>query len=108
TMADVNVNAPANQAPIMAPPTRTDDQIVAYIRWRALTTIINLCLTGRLHGLKGQWLKCCRFFGASSIEPISIMQRGSRKNSPNPSIPSLKTKRIWHNILTERRKLLLL
>ncbi|GJT38984.1 retrovirus-related pol polyprotein from transposon TNT 1-94 [Tanacetum coccineum] len=27
TMADVNVNAPAEQAPAMAPPTRTDDQI---------------------------------------------------------------------------------
>ncbi|GJV39080.1 retrovirus-related pol polyprotein from transposon TNT 1-94, partial [Tanacetum coccineum] len=28
TMADVNVNAPAEQAPTMAPPTRTDDQIL--------------------------------------------------------------------------------
>nr|GFA15033.1 hypothetical protein [Tanacetum cinerariifolium] len=30
TMADVNlnVNAPAEQAPVMAPPTRTDDQIM--------------------------------------------------------------------------------
>nr|GEZ40747.1 hypothetical protein [Tanacetum cinerariifolium] len=34
TMADVNVNAPADQAPTMAPPTRTDDQILPYIRWR--------------------------------------------------------------------------
>nr|GFA59743.1 hypothetical protein [Tanacetum cinerariifolium] len=32
-MADVNVNAPANQAPTMAPPTHTDDQILAHIRW---------------------------------------------------------------------------
>nr|GEW26117.1 histone deacetylase 14 [Tanacetum cinerariifolium] len=32
-MADVNVNAPADQAPTMAPPTRTDDQILPYIRW---------------------------------------------------------------------------
>ncbi|GKA89990.1 hypothetical protein Tco_0811802, partial [Tanacetum coccineum] len=28
TMADVNVNAPAKQAPAMAPPARTDDQIL--------------------------------------------------------------------------------
>ncbi|GJW96564.1 hypothetical protein Tco_0178372 [Tanacetum coccineum] len=28
TMVDVNVNAPAEQAPAMAPPTRTDDQIL--------------------------------------------------------------------------------
>nr|GEV40971.1 Gag-Pol polyprotein [Tanacetum cinerariifolium] len=33
TMADVNVNAPAEQAPTMAPPTRTDDQILPHIKW---------------------------------------------------------------------------
>nr|GEV48770.1 retrovirus-related Pol polyprotein from transposon TNT 1-94 [Tanacetum cinerariifolium] len=33
TMADVNVNAPAGQAPAMAPPMRTDDQILPRIRW---------------------------------------------------------------------------
>nr|GEY06785.1 hypothetical protein [Tanacetum cinerariifolium] len=33
TMANVNVNAPAGQAPTMAPPTRTDDQILPHIRW---------------------------------------------------------------------------
>nr|GEU51996.1 putative reverse transcriptase domain-containing protein [Tanacetum cinerariifolium] len=33
TMADVNVNTPADQAPTMAPPTRTDDQILSHIRW---------------------------------------------------------------------------
>nr|GEV66042.1 retrovirus-related Pol polyprotein from transposon TNT 1-94 [Tanacetum cinerariifolium] len=33
TMADVNVNAPADQSPTMAPPTRTDDQILPHIRW---------------------------------------------------------------------------
>ncbi|GJT46614.1 retrovirus-related pol polyprotein from transposon TNT 1-94, partial [Tanacetum coccineum] len=33
TMADVNVNAPAEQAPAMALPTRTDDQILPRIRW---------------------------------------------------------------------------
>ncbi|GKE25981.1 hypothetical protein Tco_1441365, partial [Tanacetum coccineum] len=33
TMADVNVNAPAKQAPAMAPPTRTDEQILPRSRW---------------------------------------------------------------------------
>nr|GEV58940.1 hypothetical protein [Tanacetum cinerariifolium] len=33
TMAYVNVNAPAGQAPVMAPPMRTDDQILPHIRW---------------------------------------------------------------------------
>ncbi|GJU23452.1 retrovirus-related pol polyprotein from transposon TNT 1-94, partial [Tanacetum coccineum] len=35
-MADVNVNAPAEQAPAMAPPTRTDDQILPRSRWVAI------------------------------------------------------------------------
>nr|GEY02062.1 retrovirus-related Pol polyprotein from transposon TNT 1-94 [Tanacetum cinerariifolium] len=33
TMADVNVNAFADQAPKIAPPIRTDDQILPHIRW---------------------------------------------------------------------------
>nr|GEV05580.1 retrovirus-related Pol polyprotein from transposon TNT 1-94 [Tanacetum cinerariifolium] len=33
TMADVNVNAPAGQAPTMAPPVCTDDIILPQIRW---------------------------------------------------------------------------
>nr|GEV39150.1 uncharacterized mitochondrial protein AtMg00810-like [Tanacetum cinerariifolium] len=33
TMADANVNALADHAPTMAPPTRTDDQILPHIRW---------------------------------------------------------------------------
>nr|GEV49732.1 hypothetical protein [Tanacetum cinerariifolium] len=33
TMTDVNVNAPVGQAPTMAPPVRTDDQILPRIRW---------------------------------------------------------------------------
>nr|GEU62421.1 copia protein [Tanacetum cinerariifolium] len=33
TMADMNINAPAGQAPAMAPTVRTDDQILPRIRW---------------------------------------------------------------------------
>nr|GEV27009.1 hypothetical protein [Tanacetum cinerariifolium] len=33
TMADVNINALAGQAPAMAPPVHTDDQILPRIRW---------------------------------------------------------------------------
>nr|GEX28150.1 retrovirus-related Pol polyprotein from transposon TNT 1-94 [Tanacetum cinerariifolium] len=33
TMADVNVNAPADQAPTIPPHTRTDDEILPHIRW---------------------------------------------------------------------------
>nr|GEU98731.1 integrase, catalytic region, zinc finger, CCHC-type, peptidase aspartic, catalytic [Tanacetum cinerariifolium] len=41
TMADVNVNAPTDQAPTMAPPTRTDDQILPHIRWEEFTQSIH-------------------------------------------------------------------
>ncbi|GJX49216.1 hypothetical protein Tco_0276061 [Tanacetum coccineum] len=71
--------------------------------WRALTTLI-CALRERVLGLKGQELQYCRFFGLSSIELISIMRKGCGKNLLNPSILSRKTKRIWHNILRERRK----
>nr|GEU78090.1 integrase, catalytic region, zinc finger, CCHC-type, peptidase aspartic, catalytic [Tanacetum cinerariifolium] len=84
TMADVNVNAPADQARSMAPPTLdnnnafssppTPDALIKFVNdvgypkvvrnlsnvvtndmfqpWRALTTIINLCLTGKTSGFK--------------------------------------------------------
>ncbi|GKF15584.1 hypothetical protein Tco_0057046, partial [Tanacetum coccineum] len=32
-MVDVNINAPADQAPAMAPPALTDEQILPRIRW---------------------------------------------------------------------------
>ncbi|GKC87832.1 retrovirus-related pol polyprotein from transposon TNT 1-94 [Tanacetum coccineum] len=41
TMADVNVNAPAEQAPAMAPPTRTDDQILPRSSWVPITPVNN-------------------------------------------------------------------
>nr|GEV94497.1 hypothetical protein [Tanacetum cinerariifolium] len=60
-----NVNAPSGQAPEMAPPVHTDDQILPRIRnvsnvvtndmfqpWRALITIINLCLMGKTSGFE--------------------------------------------------------
>ncbi|GKC85471.1 hypothetical protein Tco_1141188, partial [Tanacetum coccineum] len=41
TMADVNVNALAEQAPAMAPPTRTDDQILPRSSWVPITPVDN-------------------------------------------------------------------
>ncbi|GJZ34369.1 retrovirus-related pol polyprotein from transposon TNT 1-94 [Tanacetum coccineum] len=170
TMTDVDVNDPAELAPTMAPPTRTDDQILPHIRWvpigksncyldvdrpqsnpifkiaadllkhtnffRAFTAssaipaiyiqqfwdtirydkiitpvdrnnaysspptpdalikfVNDLGYPKLLQGLRDQELQCCRSFGVSSIEPISIMQKECEKNSPNPSIRSLKTKK---------------
>nr|GEV28528.1 retrovirus-related Pol polyprotein from transposon TNT 1-94 [Tanacetum cinerariifolium] len=41
TMVDVNVNAPAKQAPAMAPPTRTNDQILPRGSWEEFTQSIH-------------------------------------------------------------------
>ncbi|GJV86822.1 hypothetical protein Tco_1530760 [Tanacetum coccineum] len=38
-MVDVNVNAPGEQAPAMAPPTRTDDQTAIWTAFIASSTI---------------------------------------------------------------------
>ncbi|GKF11240.1 hypothetical protein Tco_0049166 [Tanacetum coccineum] len=105
-MADVN--APIEQAPAVAPPT----------------TLMNkscLALDGTDGGYKCQldeeWFNLTKDTlrdalqitpinnnKASSTPLISIMRKGCGKNSLNPSIPSRKTKRIWHNTLRERRK----
>ncbi|GKA64152.1 hypothetical protein Tco_0763758 [Tanacetum coccineum] len=66
--------------------------------WRALATIINLCLTGKTSGFKGRELQCYKSFGGLSIELTLTMLKGCGKNSLNPSTPSQKTKGSWHNI----------
>ncbi|GJZ00180.1 monodehydroascorbate reductase, partial [Tanacetum coccineum] len=152
TIVDVNVNAPAEQAPAMAPPTRTHDQILPRSRWVPFWDTVRYDKTTRSYscqldeqwldltkdtlrdalqitlvdnnnafsspptldvlikfvndlgypkavrtlsdvGLRDQGLRCYKFFRASSIKPILIMQRGCGKSSPNPSILSLKTKK---------------
>ncbi|GJU41322.1 retrovirus-related pol polyprotein from transposon TNT 1-94 [Tanacetum coccineum] len=62
TMADVNVNAPAEQAPAMAPPTRTDDQILPRIRWVPV-------------GKSNCYLDVDRAFVASSTIPSIYIQQ---------------------------------
>ncbi|GJW22649.1 hypothetical protein Tco_0033271 [Tanacetum coccineum] len=57
--------------------------------------------------LKGREPQCYRSFEVLSIKLTSTMLKGCGKNSLNPSTPSQKTKRNWHNILWGRRKQLL-
>nr|GFB40869.1 hypothetical protein [Tanacetum cinerariifolium] len=72
--------------------------------WRELTMIINLCLTGKTSGFERPRAPVLQILWASSLDPILIMLIGSRKNSPNPSIHTLTTKEIWHNILMGKRR----
>nr|GEX39996.1 retrovirus-related Pol polyprotein from transposon TNT 1-94 [Tanacetum cinerariifolium] len=83
TMADVNVNAPADQAPTMAPPTRTDDQILPHIRWvpigkRNCYLDVEKSQSNPIYKIAVDILKHTNFFRAftasSTIPPIYIRQ----------------------------------
>nr|GEW14749.1 hypothetical protein [Tanacetum cinerariifolium] len=78
TMADVNVNAPAEQAPTMAPPTRTDDQILPRSRWEEFTQSIHPFVEDKKN--------------------LALHTQGKKK--PNPiMIPSIRfTKLIIHHL----------
>ncbi|GJW33992.1 hypothetical protein Tco_0054024 [Tanacetum coccineum] len=52
TMANVNVNAPAEQAPAVAPPTRTDDQILPRGSWVPVGMKDEAKNVSHLHGQK--------------------------------------------------------
>ncbi|GJU93108.1 retrovirus-related pol polyprotein from transposon TNT 1-94 [Tanacetum coccineum] len=73
TMADVNVNAPAEQAPAMAPPTRTNDQILPRIRWVPI-------------GKSNCYLDVERSQNALQITPVDINNAFSSPPTPDALI----------------------
>ncbi|GJU44091.1 hypothetical protein Tco_1201357 [Tanacetum coccineum] len=131
--------ADAEHAPAMAPPVRTDEQIMPRIRWVPIGKS-NCYLNEEksqpspIYKIAVDILKQTNFFRAftasSTIPAKPYIQSiaGSRlstttrpsllpptpntllnlsrcgKNLLNPSIPSQKTKGIWHNILWEEEK----
>ncbi|GJW66844.1 retrovirus-related pol polyprotein from transposon TNT 1-94 [Tanacetum coccineum] len=83
TMADVNVNAPAEQAPAMALPTRTNDQIMPRIRWVPIGKIncyldVERSQSNPIYKIVVDILKHTNFFRAftasSTIPSIYIQQ----------------------------------
>nr|GEW39118.1 Gag-Pol polyprotein [Tanacetum cinerariifolium] len=84
TMADVNVNALANQALTMAPPTRTDDKIMPHIRWVPTGKSncyldIEMLQSNRIYKIAVDIMKHTNFFRAftasSTIPSIYIQQQ---------------------------------
>ncbi|GJQ95814.1 hypothetical protein Tco_0006953 [Tanacetum coccineum] len=82
-MADVNVNAPAERAPAMAPPTRTDDQILPHIRWvpigkRNCYLDVERSQSNQIYKIAVDILKHTNFFrnfiASSTIPSIYIQQ----------------------------------
>nr|GEY47408.1 hypothetical protein [Tanacetum cinerariifolium] len=110
-MADMNVptnDASAEQAPAIAPPTTTDDQILSLSKWVpigkwpsrhplrfllstfssfgipcVLTHLLG-CTAVKLLDMTGQDILCFRFFGVSFIAPTSTMLKGFGKSLFNP------------------------
>nr|GEU43927.1 histone deacetylase 14 [Tanacetum cinerariifolium] len=83
TMAGVNVNAPADQAPTMAPPTRTNDQILPHIRWVPIGKSncyldVERSQSNPIYKIAVDILKHTNFFRAfttSSIIPLIYIQQ---------------------------------
>nr|GEU84112.1 retrovirus-related Pol polyprotein from transposon TNT 1-94 [Tanacetum cinerariifolium] len=83
TMADVNVNDLADQAPTMAPPTRTDDQILPHSRWVPIGKSncyldVEKSQSNPIYKIAVDILKHTNFFraftGSSTIPSIYIQQ----------------------------------
>nr|GFA86518.1 hypothetical protein [Tanacetum cinerariifolium] len=93
-MADVNVNAPADQAPTMTPPTRTDDQIPPHIGWVPIGKSncyldVERSQSNPIFKIAMDILKNTNFFRAftaSSIIP-SIYIQHKHKFHPRPDSP---------------------
>nr|GEY97117.1 hypothetical protein [Tanacetum cinerariifolium] len=92
-MADVNlnVNAPAKQAPAMAPPTRTDDQIMPRSRWVPVGKSncyldVEKSQSNPIYKIDVDILKHTNFFRAftasSTIPSIYIQQEDVRRIHP--------------------------
>nr|GEY04719.1 hypothetical protein [Tanacetum cinerariifolium] len=93
TMVDVNVNALADQAPTMPPPTRTDDQILPHIRWVPIGKSnfyldVERSQSNPIFKIAVDHLKNTNFFRAftasSTISSIYISNSGDMTKSSDP------------------------
>ncbi|GKC24240.1 hypothetical protein Tco_1026390 [Tanacetum coccineum] len=90
TMTDVDVNAPAELAPTMAPPTRTNDQILPHIRWVPIGKSncyldVDRPQINPIFKIAVDLLKHTNFFRtftASSAIPITPVDRNNAFSSP--------------------------
>ncbi|GJZ06569.1 retrovirus-related pol polyprotein from transposon TNT 1-94 [Tanacetum coccineum] len=87
TMADVNVNDPPEQAPAMAPPARTDDQILPRIRWVPIGKN-NCYLDVESCQLDEQWFDLTKdtLRDALQITPVDINNSFSSPPTPDALI----------------------
>nr|GEW64113.1 hypothetical protein [Tanacetum cinerariifolium] len=85
TMADVNVNAPADQAPTIAPPTRTDDQILPHIRWVPIKRATAIwMLKGRKCQPDEQWFDLTKDTLRDAIHITPVNNNNAFSSPPTP------------------------
>nr|GEU46290.1 retrovirus-related Pol polyprotein from transposon TNT 1-94 [Tanacetum cinerariifolium] len=92
TMAYVNVNAPADQAPTMVPPTRTDDQILPRVRWVPI-------------GKSNYYLDIKRSQSNLIYKIVVDIQKHTnffRAFTTSLTIPSIYIKRFWDTVRYEK------
>nr|GEW67690.1 hypothetical protein [Tanacetum cinerariifolium] len=92
TIAGMNINAPASQAPAMAPPIRTDDQILPRIRWvpiKKSNSYLDLEKSQRnpIYKIAVDLLKHTNFFRAFTA---------------SSTIPSIYIQQFWDTVLYDK------
>ncbi|GJQ91044.1 copia protein [Tanacetum coccineum] len=83
TMADVTVNALAEQAPAMAPPTRIDDQILPRIRWVPIGKS-NYYLDVESCQLDEQWFDLTKVTLRDAIQITPVDTNNAFSSPPTP------------------------
>ncbi|GJU44385.1 hypothetical protein Tco_1201651 [Tanacetum coccineum] len=104
-MADVNVNvnAPTEQAPAMAPPTRTDDQILPRSRWvHILWGVVN---RAHIDYAERMWEEFTQSIHSFFEDKKNLELHTQRKKKANPIvIPSIRfTKLIIHHLQSKHK-----
>nr|GEX60409.1 retrotransposon-related protein [Tanacetum cinerariifolium] len=92
TMTDMHINAPAGQAPTMAPPVRTDDQILPHIRWAPIGKIncyldLEKSQSNPIYKIVVDLLKHTNFFRAFTA---------------SSTIPSIYIQQFWDTVLYDK------
>ncbi|GJR50247.1 hypothetical protein Tco_1400768 [Tanacetum coccineum] len=82
-MADVNVNAPAEQAPAMAPPICTDDQILPCSRW-VVVGKSNCYLDVKSCQLDEQWFDLTKDTLRDALQITPVDNNHAFTSPPNP------------------------
>ncbi|GJY78459.1 hypothetical protein Tco_0484260 [Tanacetum coccineum] len=83
TMIDVNGNAPAEQAPAMAPPTRTDDQILPRIRCLPIGKR-NCYLDVESCQLDEQWFDLTKYALRNALQITPVDTNNAFSSPPTP------------------------